>query len=153
MMIRCTNEKWAHWGTIFEKDKEYNFEYTESKKVRIINNYEKYWYYNGLIAGSRDWIRKGYTQETLHEVIPGYLKHNELQELYTIEVDLPFINVKGDDNANYRLITLTKEEIVSQFNITLNEDKVPFCYSYYLVEEYFDFAQIRRDNKLKELGI
>jgi hypothetical protein len=142
-MIRCIYGKWAHWGIIFEKDKEYNFKYIESKKVRIINDYDKYWNYqrNRFISGSK------FTKDNLHEVVPSY------KYKYTIEVELPFINVNGDDNNNYPLIILTKEEIVSLFNITLYEGKIPFCHTYYLVDEYFDFTKIRRDKKLKEIGI
>lgn len=153
-MIRCINGKWAHWGIIFDEEKEYNFEYIEDKDFSIITDYEKYYYYNGLIANSRYWIRKGYTQETLHEVIPDYIKHSEIMERYTTKVKLPFIKVKGDDGNNYALCTLTKEEILSLYDVAINKDgKIAFNYSTSLVEEYFDFKEITRDKKLKELGI
>lgn len=153
-MIRCIKEKFAHWGIIFEEEKYYNFEYIDDKDVSIITDYEKYYYYNGLIANSRYWIRKGYTQETLHEVIPDYIKHSELKERYTCNVKLPFIKVKGDDGNNYALCTLTKEEILSLYDVAINKDgKIAFNYSTSLVDEYFDFKEITRDKKLKELGI
>lgn len=153
-MIRCINEKWAHWGVIFDEGKEYNFEYIEDKNVSIITDYEKYYHYNSLIANSRDWIILGYKQENLHEVIPDYLEHSEIMKRYTIKVELPFIKVKGDDGNNYSLCTLTKEEILSLYDVAINKDgKIAFNYSTYLVEEYFDFKEISRDKKLKELGL
>ena len=153
-MIRCINEKWAHWGVIFDEGTEYNFEYIEGKNVSIITDYEKYYHYNSLIANSRDWIILGYKQENLHEVIPDYLEHSEIMKRYTIKVELPFIKVKGDDGNNYSLCTLTKEEILSLYDVAINKDgKIAFNYSTYLVEEYFDFKEISRDKKLKELGL
>ena len=153
-MIRCINEKWAHWGTIFEEGKEYNFEYIEDKNVSIITDYEKYYHYISIIASSVDWIRQGYKQENLHEVIPDFLQHNEIMERYTTKVKLPFIQVRGDDGNNYALCTLTKEEILSLYDVAINKHgKIAFNYSTSLVEEYFDFKEITRDKKLKELGI
>ncbi len=38
--------------------------------------------------------------------------------------------------------------------VAINKDgKIAFSYSTYLVEEYFDFKEISRDKKLKELGL
>lgn len=153
-MIRCINGKWAHWGIIFDEEKEYNFEYIEDKNVSIITDYEKYYHYISIIASSVDWIRQGYKQENLHEVIPDFLQHNEIMERYTTKVKLPFIQVRGDDGNNYALCTLTKEEILSLYDVAINKQgKIAFNYSTYLVEEYFDFKEITRDKKLKELGI
>mgnify|MGYP006350500491 CR=1 FL=1 len=153
-MIRCINEKWVHWGTIFEEGKEYNFEYIEDKNVSIITDYEKYYHYISISASSIDWLRLGYKQENLHEVIPDFLQHNEIMERYTTKVKLPFIQVRGDDGNNYDLCTLTKEEILSLYDVAINKQgKIAFNYSTSLVEEYFDFKEITRDKKLKELGI
>lgn len=154
MKATCINLKMAHWGDIFVPGKEYEYTIAEPKKVSIITDNEKYWYYTGLIAGSIDWIRKGYTQETLHKVIPGYLNHNEVMEKYTIKVELPFVNIKGDDNQIYTLCSMSKEEILSNHKVELNDKGgIAFNYTIYLIDEYFDYAQIRRDRKLKELGI
>jgi len=121
-MIRCINGKWAHWGIIFDEEKEYNFEYIEDKNVSIITDYEKYYHYISIIASSVDWIRQGYKQENLHEVIPDFLQHNEIMERYTTKVKLPFIQVRGDDGNNYSLCTLTKEEILSLYDVAINKD-------------------------------
>lgn len=52
------------------------------------------------------------------------------------------------------LCTLTKEEILSLYDVAINKQgKIAFNYSTSLVEEYFDFKEITRDKKLKELGI
>jgi len=71
-----------------------------------------------------------------------------------MKVKLPFIKVKGDDGNSYTLCTLTKEEILSLYDVAINKDgKIAFNYSTYLVDEYFEFKEITRDRKLKELGI
>jgi hypothetical protein len=153
-MIRCINGKCAHWGIIFDEGKEYNFEYMEGKDVSIITDYEKYYHYISISASSIDWIRQGYKQENLHEVIPDFLQHSEIMERYTMKVKLPFIKVKGDDGNSYPLCILTKEEILSLYDIAINKHgKIAFTYSTYLVDEYFEFKEITRDKKLKELGI
>jgi hypothetical protein len=73
---------------------------------------------------------------------------------YTTKVKLPFIKVKGDDGNNYSLCTLTKEEILSLYDVAIDKHgKIAFSYSTYLVDEYFEFKEITRDRKLKELGI
>ena len=153
MKIRCINEKWAHWGTIFEEGKEYNFEYIEDKMVIIITDYEKYYHYISISASAIDWIRKGY-KKNFNDVIPDYLEHDEIIKRYTIKVKLPFIQVKGDDGNSYSMCTLTKEEILSLYDVAINKHgKIAFNYTNYLVEEYFDFKEISRDKKLKELGL
>ena len=73
MRLRCTNGMMAHWGTIFEEGKEYDVIEIVERKVGFITDYDRYWEKTKLIAGARDWIKKGYTKENLHEVIPGYL--------------------------------------------------------------------------------
>lgn len=154
MRIRCINEKCAHWGTIFEEGKEYNFEYIDDKNVTIITDYKKYFHYISVSTGSIDWIRQGYTQEKLNEVIPDYLEHSEIMRRYTMKAKLPFIQVKGDDGNNYSLCTLTKEEILSLYDVAINKlGNIAFNYSTYLVDEYFDFREISREKKLKELGL
>lgn len=154
MKIKCINEKWTHWGTIFEEGKEYNFEYIEDKNISIITDYKNYYHYISVSVGSIDWIRQGYTQEKLNEVIPDYLEHSEIMRRYTMKVKLPFIQVRGDDGNNYSLCTLTKEEILSLYDVAINKDgKIAFNYSTHLVNEFFDFKEISRDGKLKELGL
>ena len=154
MKIRCINEKWAHWGTIFEEGKEYNFEYIDDENVTIITDYKKYFHYISVSTGSIDWIRQGYTQEKLNEVIPDYLEHSEIMRRYTMKAKLPFIQVKGDDGNNYSLCILTKEEILSLYDVAINKlGNIAFNYSTYLVDEYFDFREISREKKLKELGL
>lgn len=154
MKITCINEKSAHWGEIFVPGKVYDYENIEPKGVSIIIDNEKYWYYNGLISSSINWIRQGYTQETLHEVIPGYIQHGELMSKYTIKVELPFVKIKGDDNQYYSFCTMSKEEILNNYNLELNDrGEIPFNYTNYLIDDYFDYKVKRRDDKLKELGI
>jgi hypothetical protein len=69
-------------------------------------------------------------------------------------VKLPFIQVKGDDGNNYSLCTLTKEEILSLYDVAIDKHgKIAFNYSTSLVDDYFEFKEISRDKKLKELGL
>ena len=86
MRLRCTHGMFAHWGNIFEEGKEYDVIEIVERKVGFITDYDRYWEKTKLIAGARDWIRKGYTKENLHEVIPGYLTMEEVKRLYIKEV-------------------------------------------------------------------
>lgn len=155
MKIVCINEKWAHWGIIFKKDKEYSTIPVENKKVSIITDCDKYDHFISIGASLevREWIRKGYTEDNLHEVVPGYIKYKEIGDRYTIKVELPFIRVIGDDTSIYHFCALTHQEISSRYNITLKKGKVPFRYTTYLLEEYFEYKDVIRNNKLNELGI
>lgn len=155
MKIVCINEKWAHWGTIFKKDKEYSATPVENKKVSIVTDCDKYYHFISIGASLevREWIRKGYTEDNLHEVVPGYLKYKEIGDRYTIKVELPFIRVIGDDKSINDFCTLTHQEISSRYNITLKKGKVPFRYTTYLFEEYFEYKDVIRNNKINELGI
>ena len=80
MRLRCVERMFAHWGSIFEEGKEYDVIEIVERKVGFVTDYDSYWEKTRLIASSRDWIRKGYTKENLHEAIPGYLRFHKMQE-------------------------------------------------------------------------
>jgi hypothetical protein len=153
MKLLCIKGEWAHWGDVLTIGKTYtgiNNEHTYS----IVTDNEKYWYYNSLFTSSTEWIRKGYTQETLHEVIPGYLQYNEVMSKYTIKVSIPVIAVICDDKQTNTYCSMTKEEILNKWNVELNNrGKIAFTTTVKLVEDYFLTTEQLRDNKLKELGI
>ena len=80
MRLRCTHGMFAHWGNIFEEGKEYDVIEIVERKVGFITDYKKYFEKITLLARSRDWIREGYTQDNLHEVMPGYMRMEEVND-------------------------------------------------------------------------
>ncbi len=159
MRLRCTHGMFAHWGTIFEEGKEYDVIEIVERKVGFITDYEKYWEKTGLIAGARDWIRKGYTKENLHEVIPGYMTIEEVKRLYIKEVMLPHALIKGDDGQTNSFCLTSYEEFykmgaaVSEARNDSLRGKPAFEFSVRVIDENFDYVQTRRDKRLSEIGI
>jgi hypothetical protein len=159
MRLRCTERMFAHWGSIFEEGKEYDVIEIVERKVGFVTDYDSYWEKTRLIASSRDWIRKGYTKENLHEAIPGYLTIEEVKRLYVKEAMVPHAKIKGDDGQTYWFCLAPYEEFyrmgaaVSKAQNSHLRGKPAFEYSVNVIDENFDYAQIRRDNKLRELGI
>ena len=159
MRLRCTEGMMAHWGTIFEEGKEYDVIEIVEKKFGFITDYDSYWEKTGLIASSRDWIRKGYTKENLREVIPGYITLEEVKRLYVKEAMLPHAKIKGDDGQTYWFCLASYEEFyrmgaaVSKAQNSHLRGKPAFEYSVNVIDENFDYAQIRRDKALSEIGI
>lgn len=151
----------THWVTIFEEGKEYDVIEIVEKKVSFITDYDRYWEKTKLIAGSRDWITMGYTKENLHEVIPGYITGEEVKRLYIKEVMLPHALIKGDDGqTNSFCFCLTSYEefynmgaAVSKANNRNLRGKPAFEWTVRVIDEYFDYVQIRRDMRLSEIGI
>ena len=159
MRLRCTNGMTTHWATMFEEGKEYDVVTIEEKKVTFVTDYDKYWEKTGLIASSRDWIRKGYTKENLHEVIPGYLTIEEVKRLYIKEVMLPHALIKGDDDQTNSFCLTSYEEFykmgaaVSEARNDNLRGKPAFEFSVRVIDENFDYVQTRRDKRLSEIGI
>lgn len=153
MKLLCIKGECNHWGDILTIGKSYtgiNNEHTYS----IITNNEKYWYYLTLVSNSREWIEKGYKQETLHEVIPGYLQYREIMEKYTIKVSVPVTNILCDDKHINTYCIITKEEILNKWNVELNnKGEIAFTTTIRMLEDYFLTMEQVRDNRLKELGI
>lgn len=159
MRLRCTHGMFAHWGNIFEEGKEYDVIEIVERKVGFITDYDRYWEKTGLIASSRDWIRKGYTKENLHEVIPGYLTIEEVKRLYIKEVMLPHALIKGDDGQTNSFCLTSYEEFykmgaaVSEARNDNLRGKPAFEFSVKVIDENFDYVQTRRDRRLSEIGI
>ena len=159
MKLRCINTMGAHWGTIFEEGKEYDVIEIVEKKVSFVIDYDRYWEKTKLIAGSRDWIKRGYTKENLHEVIPGYITMEEVKKLYIKELMLPHALIKGDDGQTNSFCLTSYEELykmgaaVSKASNRTLRGKPAFEYTVRVIDEYFDYVQIRRDIKLSEIGI
>ena len=159
MRLRCTEGMMFHWGPIFEEGKEYEVTSIEDKKVGFVTDYDRYWEKTKLIAGSRDWIKKGYAKENLHEVMPGYIALEEVRRLYVKEAMVPHALIKGDDGQAYWFCLATYEEFyrmgaaVSKAPNRQLRGKPAFEYSVRAIDDNFDYAQIRRDKTLRELGI
>ena len=159
MRLRCTHGMFAHWGNIFEEGKEYDVIEIVERKVGFITDYKKYFEKITLLARSRDWIREGYTQDNLHEVMPGYMKMEEVKRLYIKEVMLPHALIKGDDGQTNSFCLTSYEEFykmgaaVSKANNRTLRGKPAFESTVNVIDEYFNYAQIRRDIKLSEIGI
>lgn len=159
MRLRCIKGMFAHWGTIFEEGKEYDVLSIEEKKVSFVTDYDRYWEKTKLIAGSRDWIKKGYTKENLHKVMPGYITVEEVKRLYIKEVMLPHALIKGDDGQTNSFCLTPYEEFyrmgatVSKANNNHLRDKPAFEYTVRVIDENFDYTQTRRDRRLSEIGI
>lgn len=156
MKLLCIEPRAAHWGSILTKGKWYDADICE-KEVEIITNYDEWIKQIGLVSSSITWIRKGYTEETLPEVIPGYMTMKEVNRLYTKRIMMPHIVVRTDDNSRMSLITLTEKEIlelgadISKAKNERKKGRPAFGYSVYLVDDFFDYLPTRRDNRLNEL--
>jgi len=151
MKLLCNKGMSAHWGTIFEEGKEYDVIEIYERKVGFITDYKKYFEKISLLARSRDWISKGYTQDNLHEVMPGYMKMEEVNRLYVKEV------IKGDDDQTNSFCLTSYEEfykmgaVVSEARNNNLRGKPAFQYSVRVIDENFDYIQTRRDNILSNL--
>jgi hypothetical protein len=98
-----------------------------------------------LIASSRDLVK---------EEIPGYISMGEIERLYTKKLDLPHALIKGDDNQTHHFCLSSYEEFYQMGAAVKGSGGRPtFQYTVYLIDEYFDYRSIRREEKLKEIGI
>jgi hypothetical protein len=144
-------------GTIFEEGKEYDVIEIVERKVGFITDYKKYSEKISLLARSRDWISKGYTKDNFHEVMPGYIKMDELKRLYIKEVMLPHALIKGADGHTNSFCLTSYEEFykmgaaVSEARNNNLRGKPAFEYSVRVIDENFDYVQIRRDRKLRSI--
>ena len=156
MKLLCIEPRAAHWGSILTKGKWYDADICE-KEVEVITNYDEWYKQIGLGSQSITWIRKGYTQENLHEVLPGYMTLSEINRLYTKRIMMPHIVVRTDDNNRMSLVTLSIQEIldlgadISKAPNRKKQGRPAFGYSVYLVDDFFDYLPTRRDNRLNEL--
>lgn len=155
MKLLCIKSKAAHWGSILTKGKEYEVIKEKHKSIEIITDYDNYWKYASLIAGSRDWIRKGYTKSNLHEVIPDYITSEEIHERYTKRLSLLHFDFNGDDESIVTMCVATNAELFEMgADVSKSSNKLgkpAFGYTVYQLDDYFDYNSIRRDNKLNQI--
>lgn len=156
MKLRCIKPMSAYWGDILIVDKEYKVNEIKMVPTEFITDHDNYWKYLTKISSSMEWIRKGYKQETLGEVIPGYLTLSEVNKRYTKKVDMPFAIIECSDNQKKRFCLLSDKEVYAlgaDVNNNRNEERPAFSYTVYMVDDYFDYVKTRRDNILNKLGI
>ena len=155
MKLRCNKDYSAHWGSIFQEGHEYKVVKIIKKPTDIITDDKMYWEKGNLIADSYTWILKGYTPKNLHEVMPGYITQKQLERLYVKRIKIPHAVIKGDDNKEYYFaLTSAKEFIELGADITkkgTNIGRPTIRYTVHIIDEYFDYQHIRRDNKINEL--
>ena len=154
LTLVCKKSMVAHWGEILITGQEY-LGIIVFKSTQIITDYDKYWYYNGLVCSSIDWIRKGYTEKNLHEVIPGYKTSKEFHDLYTKRVDMPYFQCVCSDGQTNSFCLLSDDELY-RLGAAKGEGgnslgKPCFGYTVHQIDEYFDYATLRRDNVLNKI--
>ncbi len=163
MKLRCIKKKEAYWGDIFIPGDWYDMIETE-REVTLITDYDNYYKYVTMISQSILWIRKGYTEENMHEVMPGYITMKEKENRYTIKVKLPYGQLKGVDDHIYSYYLLSDDEIIEKFGldreIAISKDtktnsfgRLSFGTTENVIDNFFDYLPTRRDNRLKELGL
>ena len=156
MKLTCIKGMFAHWGAILHEGQEYEG-VVEYKSTEVITDYDNYWKYTEMVASSRDWIKKGYDESNLHEVIPDYRAYHEIHNIYAKKIDLPFITIRCSDNQKNSFCLLSDNELyelgVAKGKDGKSKDEPCFVCSVNLVDEYFDYTPIRRDNILSQLGI
>lgn len=153
LKLKCTNPMVAHWGDILIPGQEYTGEIAYVN-TEIITDYDNYWKYISMISSSWEWLRKGYDETNLPEVMPGYKTTKEVNDLYTKRIDMPFVRVKCSDGQTNQFCLLSDSELFSlgsDIGKRRSEGKPCFSYTVHRVDDYFDYVQTRRDNILNVL--
>ena len=154
LRLICNQPMVAHWGDILIVGQEYTGDITYVN-TEIITDYENYCKYISMISSSLEWLRKGYTQENMHEVMPGYKNHKEVNGLYTKRIDMPFIRVKCSDGQTNQFCLLSDAELFTLGSDIgkggRSEGKPCFSYTVHQVDDYFDYVQTRRDNIINKI--
>jgi len=146
MKARCIKSKDAHWGSILTIGKWYDIQDKVRKSdITLITDNDNYFKYTGMISSSISWVRKGYTQETLKEVIPGYLTMKERDDRYTIGIEITFFCLTTDDGHTAAYCILSKKELLDKYG------SCKFSTTVYFFEDYFETLEEVRDKKLNEI--
>lgn len=157
MQLRCIEPITAHWGPILIPDEIYDVIEIKDVSTRIITDHDNYLKYTDLIIRSMEWLKKGYTPETLPEVMPDYITFEEVNKRFTKRVDIPFAFIRCSDNKINNFCLLSDKEVFdlgADIHKSGNyEGRPTFNYTVYMIDDYFDYLQTRRDIKLNKLGI
>ena len=146
------------------------YDVIEIKEVstRIITDHDNYLKYTDLIIRSMEWLKRGYTTETLPEVIPDYITFEEVNKRFTKRIDIPFAFIRCSDNQINKFCLLSDKEVFD-LGADIHSPRNGLCYvsdksgkyegrptftlTVYMIDDYFDYNQIRREKKLNKLGI
>lgn len=157
--LLCIKSIVYHWGTIFECGKYYKIVRIFEKDTRVITNNDKYWECTRVTSRTLKYFQQGYTEDNIHEVMPGYIKISERDRLYTKYIPATYFEFKSESGASYQFCALTDDEL---YALGADKNRDPnhnsynrhyFTYSIYMLDEYFETKQFIRENKLKDLGI
>ena len=156
MKLLCIKSVTAHWGSTLTEGKWYDVNREFDHEIEIITNEEEYWKHTSIIASSIDWVRKGYDESNLHEVIPGYKKMSEVHSLYAKKIVVPHFEFKTDDGSTKWMCALNDKELFAlgadrRAEGKKNEGRPAFGYSVYLLDDCFETISMRRDRKLKDI--
>ncbi len=155
-MIRCKKKyifQFEDMSTdfLFVEGSWYSILSNDTKSPTVITDNEKYFHYIGIISKSVSWIRKGYKEEELPTVIPGYLNYEEVKEMYTKEIEVPTVRILSEPNSInsngtlYEFITVTRDELVKKYGSS------KFTTSYKFFEDYFETKDAIRNNTINTL--
>lgn len=150
MKLRCIKDRTYHWGLVFTSNNFYEVVSSKMKEISIITDYDKYWYYTELQSEALPFIRKGYKQDNLHEVIPGYISIEEKEKLFSKKIMVKFLQIVGEDGSKEYFCELSKEQLL-QLGADQRNNKITFEYTNHLVDDYFDYREIKRDITINKI--
>lgn len=159
MKLLCTKGIHAHWGSIFEEGKRYDVVEISERKVGLIADYESYWEKTSLIAQSIVWLRRGYTEENMHEAMPGYISTAKVKERYVKEASIPHATIRGEKGQTQTFCIATDEELYrlgADVSAARNESmtgRPATEYTVSMIGDHFEWPEYERERKLKELGL
>jgi hypothetical protein len=124
MKLVCTNGMHAHWGSQFTKGKEYDF---------VVGSvHEKS---ASLII---DWKK-------YHESVYNGDINSDLWRKY---IKVTWVTAKGDD-GKHTFVLQSRAELMKLYGVK----EVYFYYTTHLLEDYFDYKSVKRNQILADLGI
>lgn len=148
-MVKCILEKKTYFSEQLVLGKFYDYE-IKNMEYSLITNYEMYFDYTRIMAGSKD-------NTTLAKEV------YELRKNYIKKVMLPTLIVIGDDNIKHQFCNAKHSDIIEEHNVIVNKYDVInennghqsriFTTSIYMTETYFETMDVIRNRILENLGI
>lgn len=145
MELYCLKSRVTLGGDIFTKGKWYEIIRMYDNEVEVITNYDE-WYKQ---------IWKIYQGVDLAGI-------ESIESLYKKKITIPFIDIRteiplSDSLDQMSLCVLSDKEVlnmgadISKDNNYSRGGRPAFCSLVYMVDDYFDYTFMRRDNKLNNL--
>jgi len=134
----------AHWGSIFEVDKWYEIKFTESAKLTIITDYDKYM---SSLKGVTELIPELASNKIgniPHELIER--QNNVLMEAskFLLKINVDRHVVIGDDKSHQNFL-VNRKELLDKYN----SDK--FNTTVHFFDEYFETINKVREDKINKI--